>query len=161
MLRRGNLLLMSLCLLVTLVSCDSKDIEKEARRKEKERIEQKQKEDEEARRKKEEEEKRKKEEERKKRLQDIVGIYKGKRNGEDWFFEVKWYDYYNKRLNVSGHLFYSSWLKLSSEQEDLLVFSQQDAISVVCRFFLDQKQLNIVYKELNTGLSWEFEGTRQ
>lgn len=70
MLRRWNLLLMSLCLLVTLVSCDSKDIEKEVRRKEKERIEQQRKKDEEARRKKEEDEKRKKEEEERKKREE-------------------------------------------------------------------------------------------
>ncbi|GEM_PF-4441966 len=63
MCRRYGLLIASLSLLVLLGGCESKNIENEAKRKEKERLEQQQKQEEAEKQKKQEEEKRKKEEE--------------------------------------------------------------------------------------------------
>ncbi len=163
-----HIFIAALSLLVLLGGCDSENIENSAKKKERERLEQQQKQEEqrrqeEERRRREEEKRRKKEAEQARiaRLESIVGFYKGKRNGEDWTFEVKWYGATHQRIAVSGQAFSSNSLSLTSENEEQLVYFQQDVSSVLCRFVFSSHSLHIEYKELSTGREWVFEGIKQ
>jgi len=152
----------SYCVILILLSllggCESKNIENEAKEKEKERLEQQK-----------AEEKRKADEKRRLKLQKIAGIYNGFliREGErmNKTFELKVSE--NKETWSLSIVDYGAYnLTLTTEEEDKLVFYKifhypyTPRETVTCYCTLSTKSVRITSTGGN-GRPWEFEGTRQ
>ncbi len=171
--RRYGLLIASLSLLVLLGGCESKNIENEAKRKEKERLEQQ----EEAEKQKKQEEERKAEEKRRQELQSITGIYhgfltqNGKRENEslELVWRKGWGDKWELAINAAtpSPRYRFNALKLTSEEKDKWVFYTQDTYNrktVTCYYTPSKKSIRVTCIDGNWATyfsDWEFEGTRQ
>ena len=171
-----HIFIAALSLLVLLGGCDSKNIENEAKRKEKERLEQQRLEEgrkKEAEQQKKKEEERKAEEKRRQELQSITGIYhgfltqNGKRENEslELVWCKGWGDKWALAINAAtpSPRYSFDALKLTTEEKDKWVFYTLDTYNrktVTCYYTPSKKSIRVTCID-GKGSPWEFEGTRQ